>query len=69
MNKELVVIEKVDEHSVGYGSLGASKENFPNAKVGQEWEVVTEETDPKWPNAVFPLGVIVSTRLITDVKE
>ena len=42
MKKELVVITKVDEYGVTYDTgIGASKSNFSNVKVGQEWEVVT----------------------------
>lgn len=68
MKTEKVTIKKVDQYGVSYtNGLGAGKNNFPNVKVGQVWEVTTSESDPKFPNVEFPLGVIVSTKLIKDV--
>lgn len=68
MNKEIVTIESVDKFGVTYtNGIEASRKNFPGVKPGQKWEVITKNHDDEFPNSIFPLGIIVSTRLVTDV--
>lgn len=68
MQTELVTIKQVEEYGASYtNGLGADKSNFPNVKTGQVWEVITSEQDADFPNVQFPLGVIISTRLVKDV--
>lgn len=62
INRRIVTITKVSNNSVTHNEgLSADISNFPNAKVGQQWELVTDDTPP------LILGKILNAKLIKDV--
>lgn len=63
INKRIVTIVKVDKTSITHNEgLSASIDLFPGAKVGQKWELTTDDAPP------YILGVVKKAVLIKEAS-